>query len=88
MSDHRVAIRAKYDGRADVLYVTLGDGRPDRYVEDGDGLVWRYNADGVVYGVTVMDYHHIWSERRSALVTLISDQLHVAPPLILHALKQ
>ena len=77
MNNQSQAIHAKYDGRADVLYVTIGQAIPSRYEEDEDGLVWRVDVNGIRYGVTIMDYHAYWSRRLALLKGRIVETLHV-----------
>lgn len=71
------ALRTNYDDIADVLYVTIGSERPDQYVEDDDGLIWRVNTQGSLYGVTVMDYAEAWVPRRRRLIGRLVEKLSV-----------
>jgi uncharacterized protein YuzE len=87
MNSQSQAIHAKYDGRADVLYVTIGQAAPCRYEEDDDGLVWRIDVNGVRYGVTIMDYHAYWSRRLGVLKGRIVETLHVTAPELNEALS-
>ena len=50
------SFRVSYDESADVLYVTSGDRRSTHGVEDHNGIVWRFDADGTLVGVTIMDF--------------------------------
>lgn len=72
-------LRANYDDIADVLYLTIGTRRPDRYEEDDQGLVWRFDLRGVPYGVTIFDYAECWARRRRTLTKCIVARLQVDP---------
>lgn len=73
MTDRSIA--ASYDDLADVLYVDARSATPSEYLEDADGLIWRFDGDGLRYGVTVQDCQHRWSERRGRLVLIIARAL-------------
>jgi hypothetical protein len=81
-------LRANYDDIADVLYVTVGVGTPARYEEDEDGLVWRMNVSGVLYGVTIFDYAEVWAARSRLLADRIATRLHVPTESAREALRQ
>lgn len=85
MREH--SLRANYDDIADVLYVTVGTGRPDRYEEDAQGLIWRVNTAGTLYGVTILDYAEAWKPEREKLARRIADRLRVARSEAERALK-
>jgi len=50
------SFRVSYDESADVLYVTSAHWRSVYGVEDHNGIVWRFDADGTLVGVTIMDF--------------------------------
>ena len=73
MADIQMAVRMNYDDIADVLYVTIGDGAPARYEEDDEeeGVIWRYSAAGVRFGVTLLDFHEYWGNRVGKFLEII-----------------
>jgi uncharacterized protein YuzE len=71
MDKSRPAV-ARYDPDADVLYLTLRREAATRGVEDERGMVWRYGSDGVLVGVTVIDFRDIWLPQKAALADEIS----------------
>lgn len=70
-------LKTSYDRLADVLYVTVGNEPPRRYVEDDDGLVWRLGASGQRLGVTVQGYKILWAGKRDSLAERIAEPLHL-----------
>lgn len=83
---HKLALTSSYDDIADVLYITVSDGQPRRYREDGDGLVWRLDGKGHELGVTVQDYVHLWGDRRRQLSLRVAEALHVPRADVVKAL--
>ena len=45
-----------YDAGSDVLYVHCGSGTAYHSVEDDDGIVWRYDENQILIGVTMLDF--------------------------------
>jgi hypothetical protein len=72
MPDAVKAARASYDTIADTFYFTVSREKPGRYLEDEDGLVWRYNEAGSPIGVTVQAYRRLWMGRQGLLAARIA----------------
>lgn len=66
-----------YDQIADVMYVTVGNDTPNRYEEDDQGLVWRLNRHGKVFGVTIFDFDEVWRRPNASLTKEIARRLDV-----------
>lgn len=82
--------RLRYDSGSDVLYVSIGQAAP-AYGEEGDapGLVWRYrDADNVLIGVTVMDFHSYWKPRFTKLLSEFSEHFGIPKASIRKALDE
>lgn len=77
MSDPLRAAKTSYDTRADTFYFTFTREKPQRYVEDDEGLVWRFNPQGEPVGVTVQAYHRLWADRRLILAAKIARPFHL-----------
>ena len=82
-------LRARYDRRSDVLYLTL---RPDAPAiseeEDEPGLMWRYAVgDGSLIGVTVLDFEAYWSPRSPELIDSLVKRLHIPKRMAEEALE-
>lgn len=71
-------LNISYDNSADVLYISMGHHSPDRYEEDKDGLVWRYDVHGTPYGVTIMDFNECWLNRKNHLIKRIASILKIS----------
>lgn len=68
-----LALRARFDRSADVLYLSARPGVPARAREEEPGLVWRYASDdGELVGLTVIDVSTYWAERRPELISRIA----------------
>jgi hypothetical protein len=81
-----------YDANTDVLYITARRTAATRGVEDQQGIVWRYGAEGDVVSATVMDFHDVWAARASDLAFELSKRFHIPRPqaqtVVEHALLQ
>lgn len=80
-------ITADYDNSADVMYFSMGIHSPDRYEEDVEGLVWRYDIQGVPYGVTILDFHEYWGGKKQHLVERITALLKIPQKEVMRVLK-
>lgn len=72
------AIKARYDERSDVLYLTVGE--PDRRARsrsDEHGLIWRTSPDGQCRGVTIMNARS-WHDRAKELASIVASGLHLS----------
>ena len=49
--------RFKYDKDADVMYLSFGKPKPCRTEEPESGLCIRYELDGSLNGITIIDYN-------------------------------
>ncbi len=56
-----------YDRVADVLYIGVHAAVAVRAIEDGSGIVWRYDGQGDLVGATVLDFLPEWSRKPSRL---------------------
>ena len=45
-----------YDKDADVMYITFGEPKPCRTEEPESGLCIRYELNGSLNGITIIDY--------------------------------
>ena len=71
---------SSYDRKADVLYVALRKARGVVGAYSNDGIIVRRDAySGEPVGVTVMDFHEDWSNRRRELAAILSRELHLNP---------
>jgi YD repeat-containing protein len=60
--------RVSYDRDADVLYLSVGDpARAVDFDESAEGHALRYDADGRLVGLTIVDAHRLL-ERDGAIV--------------------
>ncbi len=69
--------KGSYDAVSDVLYLQHPGGVAVRGVEDDVGLVWRYGVDGLLLGLTVVDFQGLWSEHASLIASRISKNFDV-----------
>jgi len=56
-----------YDRDSDVLYLSTPGAPAARGIEDALGIVWRYDRDGELIGVTIVDFYDRWYPRWSEL---------------------
>jgi uncharacterized protein YuzE len=81
-----------YDHDSDVLYVSIRREAAMRGVEDKFGTVWRYDKDGELLGVTIVDFREVWADRGVALAEEISQGFKVpvgsAMAVIVQTLEQ
>ena len=76
-----IKLHARYDRRADVMYLFTDRNGVAHAQETPEGIVWRYlDADDVLVGATIIDFEEIWSTRFSELVGRLADRFHVPPP--------
>ena len=68
-----------YDADGDVLYISLSHGAAVRGVEDDLGIVWRFDAEGGLVGLTVLDAHERWMADDSALRQRIMERIPISP---------
>lgn len=68
-----------YDKGSDVLYISSRKVPAYRGVEDAQGIVWRYDRQGELIGVTVVDFYDRWHLvlRRRELARKISEGFHI-----------
>jgi uncharacterized protein YuzE len=62
-----------YDHDSDVLYLSRHAGSAERGVQDKYGFVWRYDREGELIGVTVVDFMDFWHANKQVLVREISE---------------
>lgn len=72
-----VSFNVSYDRDSDVLYINASREPAMRGVEDKYGIVWRYDRDGELIGVTVIDFGTYWLTRRELLAGEISKRFHI-----------
>jgi uncharacterized protein YuzE len=61
------AFRVAYDRETDVLYISTPGAPAHRGVEDRYGMVWRYDRNGELIGVTIVDFHDQWTLHRNQI---------------------
>jgi uncharacterized protein YuzE len=73
---------ASYDEAGDVLYLHIGERQDAADSEETrEGHVLRFDADGRIIGLTIINAK--WSlERDGELVVTLPEQVHVAPAAI------
>jgi len=81
-----------YDRDSDVLYISTRQVPAARGVEEPSGVVWRYDREGELIGVTVVDFHDYWFNRRGVLAREISRRFDLPRPQVCvvleHAMEQ
>jgi uncharacterized protein YuzE len=78
--------RASYDGRGDVLYLHVGDPQAAAESEETpEGHVLRYNADGEVIGLTIINAKWLL-ERDHAINVTVPEHVAVGPDALAEAL--
>ena len=75
MSELRFIVR--YDRGSDVLYISARQEAAAKGVEDRRGIVWRYDKDGNLIGVTIMDFGELWTGKHDELAGELSRRFHV-----------
>jgi uncharacterized protein YuzE len=66
-----------YDGDSDVLYISVRKAPAARGIEDGYGIVWRYDGDGELIGATIVGFHDDWFNNRPTLSDEISRRFEI-----------
>ena len=81
-----------YDRDSDVLYISTRQVPAARGVEEPSGVVWRYDRDGELIGVTVVDFHDHWFTRRGVLAKEMARRFDIPTPQVCvvleHAMEQ
>jgi uncharacterized protein YuzE len=67
-----------YDAGSDVLYISKKKVPASRGVEDQYGFVWRYDADGNLIGLTVVDFQEFWTGKRSLLTQEMAEHFAIS----------
>ena len=81
-------LHARYDRRADVLYLTTDRNASATAREDDQGIVWRYLDDtDEPIGATIIDFHELWGDRLDDLAGELSRHLRVPAYRAAAALK-
>jgi len=77
-------VSAHYDRASDVLFVAVGRSREGDVVEQGRGLMLRYQFGcNEPIGATVIGYKaNGWCVDRDTLAAIIADHLRIAPPAV------
>ncbi len=78
--------RATYDRNADVLYLVARREAAVKGIEDGRGIVWRYDMTGTLIGVTIMDYKELWIGREQQLANELAPRFRVSTQDVKRAL--
>jgi len=71
------SLNAMYDRDSDVLYVSSRSAAAARGVEAPDGIVWRYDHEGDLIGVTIVNFNDHWSDKRPELVREMSAKFDI-----------
>lgn len=81
-------LHARYDRRADVLYLTTDRNGSATAREDAKGIVWRY-LDGTndPVGATIIDFNEIWGNRIDDLATELSRTFRIPNYIASRALR-
>jgi uncharacterized protein YuzE len=66
-----------YDRGSDVLYITARKAPSHRGIEDSQGIVWRYDREGELIGITIVDFYDRWYLHRPELARKISEGFHI-----------
>jgi Protein of unknown function (DUF2283) len=74
-----------FDEGSDVLYIARGNALAQRGVEDDNGIVWRYGADGALVGVTVLDFRAGWGHRQGELAEMVATRFQMSPVTVRQA---
>ena len=69
-----------YDVGSDVLYITARKASAHHGVEDAQGVVWRYDREGELIGVTIVDFYDRWYLHRPELAKKLSNGFHIPEP--------
>jgi uncharacterized protein YuzE len=67
-----------YDADSDVLYISKRKAPAASGVQDKYGFVWRYDADGDLIGLTVLDFKDFWCAKRDILENEISEHFSIS----------
>ncbi len=70
-------LHARYDRRADVLYLYIDANAASTAREDERGIVWRFRDDQRPVGATIIDFHEIWDGRMQELANALAEQFHM-----------
>jgi uncharacterized protein YuzE len=70
--------KVDYDAITDVLYISKRRVPAVKGIEDEFGRVWRYDSNGELIGLTVLDFLDMWNEKKSVLANEISEQFSVS----------
>lgn len=79
--------RVRYDADADVLYLHVGD--PDRAVEfdeSPEGHALRYDGDGRLVGITIVNAKHLLDGAKPIVIT-IPEQITIDPAILAPAVQ-
>ena len=66
-----------YDKDADVLYITARKAVAYRGIEDAQGIVYRYDRDGELISVIIIDFYDRWYLHRPELARKISQGFQI-----------
>lgn len=62
------SLKVSYDRGSDVLYISARNSSlPYHSVENENGIILRYNQQGGLIGVTILDFFDRWHQRRAEL---------------------
>ena len=75
---NKLFLESRYDRESDVLYISAREEAATKGVEDCDGRVWRYGKDGILIGVTILDYQSTWRDKRDQLVKELAKRFSVS----------
>jgi uncharacterized protein YuzE len=67
-----------YDRDSDVLYISIPGAPAARGIEDALGIVWRYDGDGELIGVTIVDFFDRWYPHWSELTRELAKRLDIS----------
>jgi hypothetical protein len=61
-----------------VLYISIPGAPAARGIEDSLGIVWRYDGDGELIGVTIVDFYDRWYPHWSELTRELAKRLDIS----------
>lgn len=74
-------LHARYDRRADVLYVFTDINAPAYAQEAPDGIVWRFrDSDDKLISAIIIDFEELWARQLPDLAAKLAKQFHVSRP--------
>lgn len=78
MSPDTVTFSVSYDRKADVLYIsTRSEDEVGARFDRRNGILWRYDGNGNVIGMTIMEFRERLPLDRSLLEKKVAEKFHL-----------